>query len=338
MQREIEHEREARARDGGERDARDARRDGRVVDGERDERDEEGEPHGGDVRGAHVPAIEIEIGEQEHQQRRGENGFRARAPDAVGFALDAEQLVPESEVDAHVGEHGPCERCGGGEDHRALHHEDDGEEQRQQARDADDDALVEREVGDLVAIGVRLPQVDLRQVGRAQFGDVGDGRARIERQAEHVGLRAVLALGREALARGDGGDARGAEVRPDDARARQHEMRRDDQPVELLVGVVGEREHDPRGLRAGLARGDFDAAHDAVDAGRGGDLQAVALARITVDGARQVDGAGVDRHADGFHRVGGRKGARQRENRAKHMDQPTHNFPVVSAAGAAGRL
>ena len=154
-----------------------------------------------------MPAIEIEIGEQEHEQGRGQNRLGAGAPDAVGLALNAEQLVPEAEIDADVGEHRPRERRRSGEDHGALHHEDDGEEERQQARDADDDALVERQVGDLVAIRLRLPQVDLRQVRRAQLGDVGDGRARVQRQAEHVGAGDFLALGRKALAGGDGGDA-----------------------------------------------------------------------------------------------------------------------------------
>ena len=42
------------------------------------------EPADGDVRIAHVPAIEIEIGEQKHQQRGGEDRFAGSAPDAFG--------------------------------------------------------------------------------------------------------------------------------------------------------------------------------------------------------------------------------------------------------------
>jgi hypothetical protein len=44
-------------------------------------------------------------------------------------------------------------------------------------------------------------------------------------------------------------------------------MRRDDETVDLLVAVVGEREHRP--VLAGLAGAHFDAADDAVGAGRG---------------------------------------------------------------------
>ena len=46
-------------------------------------------------------------------------------------------------------------------------------------------------------------------------------------------------------------------------------MRGDDEAFELLVGVIGERKDDPRRARAGLAGGDFDAANNAVGAGRG---------------------------------------------------------------------
>ena len=145
-----------------------------------------------------MPAVEVEIGEEEDHQRRREHRLGAGAPDAVGIGVGAENLGPEAEVDADIGEHRPGERRGGREDHRALDHEDDGQEQRQQAGDADDDALVEREARHLVLVGVRLPQIELRQIGRAQLGDIGDGRAGVEREAEDVGVGAVLALRAES--------------------------------------------------------------------------------------------------------------------------------------------
>ena len=77
-------------------------------------------------------------------------------------------------------------------------------------------------------------------------------------------------------------------------------MRRHDQPFELLVGIVGEREDDPVRLRAGLLGADLDAPDDAVRAGRGGDLDAVALAVVALDRPGQVDGAAVDRDPDGL--------------------------------------
>ena len=242
------------AGDGDERDTRDAGGDGRFVDREADERPEEDQRADGPPRGAHMPSAEIEIGEQEHEQRRGERRLRTGAPDAIGAVTEPEQLVPEAEVDADEGQNRPRERRRRREDDRALDHEDDGEEEREQARDADDDALVERQAGELVLVGVGLPQIDLRQVRRAQFRDIRDRRAGIERQAEHVGIGAVLALRRKALARRDGGHARRAEIGPDDARADEPEMRRDDQALDLFVRVVRKREDDPRGLRAGLAR------------------------------------------------------------------------------------
>ena len=79
------------------------------------------------------------------------------------------------------------------------------------------------------------------------------------------------------------GDARRAEIGPDDAGADKPEMRRDDQARQLLVGIVGEGENDPRGLRAGLERADLDAPDDAVGSGRGRDLNSVALGAVALD-------------------------------------------------------
>ena len=111
--------------------------------------------------------------------------------------------------------------------------------------DADDDAAEQRVGVDRILVGFRLPQIDLRQLGRRQFGDEGDHRAGVERDAEDVGVGARLPVEREALARRDGGDARRAEIGPEQAGTDQPEMRRDDQPVDLLVGRVGEREDAP---------------------------------------------------------------------------------------------
>jgi hypothetical protein len=53
-------------------------------------------------------------------------------------------------------------------------------EQRQQARDPDHDAVVERDAVDLVLVGVRPPQIDLRELAGAQLRHVGDDSAGIE--------------------------------------------------------------------------------------------------------------------------------------------------------------
>ena len=226
--REIDDEREAEHGDEEQRDAGDAGGDRRRKQRDRDQRAEEGEPADGDVGVAHVPAVEVEIGEQEHQQRRREDRFARRAPDALGARRHVEDLGPETEVDADIDQHRPAERRGGREHHAALDHEQDGQEQRQQAGDADDDALIERERIDLVLVGVGLPQIELRQVVGAQFGDEGDHGAGIERDAEDVGAGIVLPLRRIARRRRDVDDARQAEIGPDQAGADHAVMRRDD--------------------------------------------------------------------------------------------------------------
>ena len=75
-------------------------------------------------------------------------------------------------------------------------------------------------------------------------------------------------------------------------------MRRDDQPVDLLVAVIGEREHRP--IRSGFARAHFDAADNAVIARRGGNLDAVAVGVLDLDRVGQIDGRGIGADIDGF--------------------------------------
>ncbi len=265
-----------------------------------------------------MPAAQIQIGEEKDDQRRADGRLDAGAPDALGLVLKTENLPPEAEVDADISEDRPGERRRGGKDQGAAHDEDDRQEQREQPGDADEDALVERQARPFVLIGVRLPEVDLRQRRRAQFRDIGDGRAGVERQAKYVGVDLVLALGRIALARGDGGDARGAEIGPHDAGADEAEVRRDDQARQLLVGIVGERENDPGGLRPRLQRAHLDAPHDAVGAWRGRNLDAVALRAVVFDGRGQVDGVGVGGNANRLNRQRGLAAAR----RSRRVEPP----------------
>ena len=316
--RQVDHEDEPDRRHRGQHDARDAGRHRGVVEREADQRRQEQEPAGRDVRIADMPAVEVEIGEQEDEQRRGEAGLGHGARHPVGLAPHREHLLPEAEIDAHVAEHRPGERRRRREDERPAHDEHDGEEEGEQARDADHDALVEGEARQLVLVGVGLPQRDLGQGGGAQLGHVGDGRAGIERQAEHVGVGALFVLGRETLARRDGRDAGGAEVGPDHARAGEAEMRHHDEALELLVGIVGEREDDPVRLRPGLLGPDLDATDDAVGARGGGDLDAVALAVVALDRTGEVDGAAVHRHA---HRFDSQRGQRSRPEEGQDKKQ-----------------
>ena len=112
-------------------------------------------------------------------------------------------------------------------------------------------------------------------------------------------------LRRKALAGRDGGNARGAEIGPDEAGPHQPEVRGDQQPFDLLVGIVGQREDDPVRLGARLLGADLDAANDAVGARRRGDLDAVTLAAVAFDHGGQVDGRAVQGHANRFDGASG---------------------------------
>jgi hypothetical protein len=84
-------------------------------------------------------------------------------------------------------------------------------------------------------------------------------------------------------------------------------VRHHDQPVDLLVAGIGEREHRPVG-RA-LARRLLHAAHDAVGAGRGRHLDAVGLGLDQVGDAGEVDRGDVGAHVDRLDRECGRRRA-----------------------------
>ena len=98
-------------------------------------------------------------------------------------------------------------------------------------------------------------------------------------------------------------------------------MRGDQQAVDLLVGVVGEREHHPVRPRARLARFHRDAPHDAVLARCGGDLDQVAVRAVALDRRRQVDGGRVEGDAHGLDRVGGGGGPDEAGEGARHGRQ-----------------
>ncbi len=326
-----ENEQEADAGDGCDRDSRHARRDRRIVDRKPDHRGHQREPGEREMGVAHVPSAQVEVGEQEDDERRPDRRLDARAPDPLGGVREIEHLAPEAEVDADIGEHRPGERRGGGKYHRAADHEDDGQEQGEEPRDADQNALVQGETGRLVLERVRLPQIELRQVRGAQFRHIGHGRAGIEGQAENIRVRVVLAFRRRALARGDGGDSRRAEIGPNDARADEAEVRRHHQPGQLLVGIVGQREHDPGRLRAGFERAHLDPPDDAVGAGRGRHLDAVALGAVALDHPGQVDGVRIGRNPDRLHGASGSQESRQTRDEDHGADE---GAPDASRSGA----
>ncbi len=91
---------------------------------------------------------------------------------------------------------------------------------------------------------------------------------------------------------------RSGHSRPDDDQAI---VRGDDQTIELVVGVVGEREHHP--VLAAFAGADLDAADDAVGSWRGRNLDAVAVGALLFQNTREVDGRRVTADADCVERA-----------------------------------
>ena len=141
-----------------------------------------------------------------------------------------------------------------------------------------------------------------------KFGNEGDGGARIERDLEDVGLAIGQTHRSDAGARGQRGDAHRAEIGAEDARARQAEERRDQQPVDLRVGIVAQGEQRPVRVGAALAGEHLDAADDAVFAGRRGLSWILpAVPGTNIDGGDQVDG--VDVLGGGDDLEGGDSGA-----------------------------
>src|SRR5690606_30012416 len=104
-----------------------------------------------------VPAVEVEIGEQEHDQGCGEGNFGGRTPHLLVSGCDFYDLGEKAEIDADEGQHRPgqssrCREHGG-----SLHDEQDGEEQGKESRDTDDYAAIERVGVDGVLVGVGFP-------------------------------------------------------------------------------------------------------------------------------------------------------------------------------------
>jgi hypothetical protein len=127
---EIDHQRKAEHRDEKQRYACDAGSDRGREQGDRDQRAKKRQPADGDMGITHVPAVEIEIGEQEHQERRRQDRLARGAPNAFGACRHVEDFGPKTEVDADIDEHRPAKRRSGREHHAALDHEQDGQKQR----------------------------------------------------------------------------------------------------------------------------------------------------------------------------------------------------------------
>ncbi len=111
-------------------------------------------------------------------------------------------------------------------------------------------------------------------------------------------------------------------------------MRRHDQAIELVVGVVGEREHHP--VLAALAGADLDAADDAVGAGRGRDLDAVAVAVLMIEHRGEIDRRRVAANADGVDRACRCRRGKNHEAQRKHRREATDQAQIDSPLSEPG--
>ena len=315
----------------------------RVDDGDAGDQAETCDPQQRAIAEMAMPAVEIEVGEQEHDESGRQRHLGAGAPDLLVHRRDLDHFVDEAEVHADIGQHGPGQR-GRRREHRcSLDDEQDRQEQCQQAGDADDDAAIERRGVDRILVGFRCPEIDLRQSRGRQFGDEGDDRARVERDLEDVGVRADQPVQGESLAGRDRGDAAGTQIGPEQSGVHQPEMRRHDQPVNLLVGGVGKREDAPVAGRAGVVGLHLDAADDTVGTRRRGDLKVLALIPVELQCAREIERHVVARDLDRLDGVAGRRCGEADQDRAEESDQRSkrklqyQSFAVAAPLSSAMR-
>src|SRR5260370_38858415 len=110
-----------------------------------------------------------------------------------------------------------------------------------------------------------------------------------------------------------------------------------DETVELVVGVVGEREHHP--ILPALAGADLDAAADGGGAGRGRDLDAVGFAALVVEHGGEIDRRRVTADADGVNRVRLRRSGNNHEaqhQRRKAPDQTQCEYSAINELSGPG--
>ena len=121
-----------------------------------------------------------------------------------------------------------------------------------------------------------------------------------------------------------------SEIGPDQAGTDHAIMRRDDKAVDLLVAIVGEREHRP--ILAALAGAHFDAANDAVGTGRGRDLDAVVFGVLDIDRIGEIDCRRVGPHIDRFDRARG--GHAEHGERDSDRQTPRRDSQALKPGGA----
>ena len=237
-----------------DRDARQPRKGGRQARIEERHRHQHGlrrDPQPDQRAHEAVPGAQPQEDVQEHQQARRHRGLGRRPVLRVLLGPDAEQLLPEAEIDAQVGQHAPGEDGGRREDGLVVGGEYGGQEDRQQAGDAQHDAVEQLAVPVALLVVERAPQVDAREAIRRQLGDVGDRLAGLQREAEHVRAVAAHALGGVAQRMRDLLDAPRVEVGPHDAGAGGVVAVDREPALDLLVGGIAQGEREPGRVGAG---------------------------------------------------------------------------------------
>ncbi len=97
--------------------------------------------------------------------------------------------------------------------------ENRGQVDGENAGNAEQDAVEERDVEALLGENRRIGEIEPREARSGEFDDIGDGRAGLEHQPVDVGIVVFDAFGLEAQRHRQIGDAGGIEIGPDHLRA-----------------------------------------------------------------------------------------------------------------------
>ena len=348
-------EQRQRAPGRGDEDAGQARKGGRqprVEEGHGDEHELRRHPQQQQHAHEAVPGPEPQEGVEEDKQGRRHAGLGGGAVLRVLLGADVEQLVPEAEVHAQIGQHAPGEDGGRGEDGLVVGGEHGGQEDGEQAGDAQHDAVEELAVPALLLVLDGLPQEQAGEAVGGELGHEGDGLPGLQREAEHVGAVVLHALGDVADGGRDGIDAARVEVGPHHARAHHAVAVGGEPALHGLVGGVGEREHEPCRVGAGGGCPHGHAAAHAVGARRGLDLQGIAASLVGLaqrgdldavevvgDGDRlQCVGRGGVRAQAGREQAGERKRPRRAPRPRSHSGPAARCYQVLPILTPAHRL
>ena len=248
----------------------------------------------------HAPDAQERIKEDADAERAG--GLGGRAINGVVVGAQLEQLVPEAELDAQVGQHAPRHERRSWEDRLVIGRIDRRQEDREQADDAEKNAVEQTAVTLLLLVGDRIPQIQAGHPLRRQLGDERDGLPGIDRDPENVGPIALDAFGHKADGRRQRFDAPRIEIWPDQAGADDIVALGRHPSLDRLVRRIAQGKHHPARIGAGRPRLDRHPADDAVRPRRRFDLQTVTAAFVIVAQPRDLDAILIAADDNGLQR------------------------------------